>query len=377
MGNFPIADIQAEPKTEFRSFQKQLVNLAVRGLTGMYDAEHKLFCTKVKSTQKGMISEGISVRYTIISLLGFNKLEIQGIRSPVEVQSTLKFLCEHAQQITSIGDLGLLLWLHALAAPKELDRLFSKLNLNGSLVRYKDARLGLTIELSWFLTGLSHLLLTNRKVPNGLKRLAINTYTLIRDNYGGNGIFGHLKKNTIKGMMRYRIGCFADQVYPIYAFTKFAQATGNEEALKIALDCADTIIRLQGQMGQWWWHYDAVTGNLLGQYPVFSVHQDAMAPMALFAIGKVAGKDFRMPIFKGLEWIIGNNELSHNLMDLSRNLIWRSILKPKHIMYFDILASLLKIPRIRNHDGYCKVRLECFPYHLGWILYVFADDKVI
>ena len=33
--------------------------------------------------------------------------------------------------------------------------------------------------------------------------------------------------------------------------------------------------------GQWWWHYDVRDGSVVERYPVYSVHQHAMAPMAL------------------------------------------------------------------------------------------------
>jgi len=73
--------------------------------------------------------------------------------------------------------------------------------------------------------------------------------------------------------------------------------------------CAEAICRMQGPSGQWWWHYDARNGRIFERYPVYAVHQDGMAPMALFALGEVARLDFSEPIYKGLAWISGNNEL--------------------------------------------------------------------
>ena len=81
------------------------------------------------------------------------------------------------------------------------------------------------------------------------------------------------------GILRGGVGSFADQVYPIYGISKFSQALGDEKALERALDCGLNICEAQGPLGQWWWHYDSSTGEVVGKYPVFSVHQHAMGPM--------------------------------------------------------------------------------------------------
>src|SRR5437660_681979 len=65
----------------------------------------------------------------------------------------------------------------------------------------------------------------------------------------------------------------------------------------------------QGDAGQWWWHYDYRTGRLLEGYPVYAVHQDSMAPMALFAAARVAGRHFDDAIGIGLDWLCAAPEL--------------------------------------------------------------------
>ena len=355
---------------------RQLNNLAVRGLAEMFDVEKQLFCFRVKRNDYGIMKEGFSFRYTIISLLGLHRIETQGMRSPVNVQTALDKLLKNTGNVQNIGDIGLLLWLCALASPQRLIRIYSELDIKSALRRYSDARQGRTMELAWFLTGLSYTALILKDEPAGLADLAANTYRLLRNNYGGKGIFSHLNRTSFTSMIRGQIGSFADQVYPVYALARFAQAYNSEEAIKMALDCAKTICRLQGPLGQWWWHYNSLTGRTVGQYPVYAVHQDGMAPMALSAIGEVTELDFSESIYKGLKWITGSNELGYDLIDTSQNIIWRSFYRKKYKMYCDEILSLLRFPRGKN--SYYKdinVNFECRPYHLGWILYAFATEQ--
>ena len=190
--------------------------------------------------------------------------------------------------------------------------------------RFPDARQGKRTELAWLFAGLSHRVLASNQTANALEDLSMQVFNMLKRNYSAKGVFGYMNKSSFAGILRGRIACFADQVYPIYALSMFAKACGNREALKIAVNCAEAICRLQGSFGQWWWHYDSTTGRVIGKYSVYSVHQDAMAPMALFALGEVTGLNFDTPLYKGLEWITGNNEFNLNLINTPQNLIWKS-----------------------------------------------------
>lgn len=112
---------------------------------------------------------------------------------------------------------------------------------------------------------------------------------------------------------------------------------------------------------------------MIGRYPVYSVHQDGMAPMALFALSEASEKDFSHAIYKGLEWITGKNELDLNLVDFSKNIIWRSFHRKKYKMYYDEILSLVNLDNIEKEYKDLTVLYECRPYHLSWLLYAFAD----
>ena len=351
----------------------QLKALAVSGLVQMFDSDKKLFCFRLKRSKHGLIREGLSHRYTIISLLGLHQLETTGLRSPIELKPALENLLKETSWLTNLGDLGLLLWLCALASPDRLEELSKVLDVPGALNRYRESREGRTMELAWFLAGLSHQALAYRGKPMECADRALKTFHLLKNNQGEKGIFRHLARGaSLAGALRGRIGSLADQVYPIYALAQFAQAFESKEALAMASACAEAICRAQGPLGQWWWHYDSSSGGVAGRYPVYSVHQDGMAPMALFALGEAAQADFNEPICKGLQWIYGNNELGLDLRHISQNTIWRGIYRKRIKIYSRAISSLLTSSGdAESHDD-LTVRFECRPYHLGWLLYAFA-----
>lgn len=354
---------------------EQLINISVNGLSEMFDKEKQFFSYRAKRAEQGIVNEGHSFRYTIISLLGLSRLEQQGKHLFIDSNSVLENLLNNAGKIDNIGDLGLLLWLCALTSPESANRLFVTLDTNNALKQYPDAIEGKTTELAWFLTGLSYLASAPIKKPQGIEDLTKKTYELLKQNYEHKGIFRHQNRNTLKGIIRGRMGCFADQVYPIYALSKFAQAYDNKEALRIAKECGETICNLQGTLGQWWWHYDSANGRVLGRYPVYSVHQDGMAPMALFSLSKASGLNFNDAAYKGLNWITGNNELSYNMIDNSRNVTWRSFYRKKPKMRFEELMTLAGFDNNNKEYNDLMILFECRSYHLGWLLYALADKK--
>jgi hypothetical protein len=350
----------------------QLEKLAIRGLQAMYDEEQKLFCHRLKQTPSGNIKEGISQRYTVMTLLGLLRAESAGHRSPVDIYATIDALHRNTEWVDNIGDLGLLLWLSAVSSRK-LDGFYAKFDLENALRKYSDARRRLTMELAWFLTGLTYASRAEQERPSYLEPLARQTYTLLQCNQGKDGPFGHMAQwKSLAGALRGHVGSFADQVYPIFALAHFGQAFAMKEALQNSLRCANAICRLQGPIGQWWWHYDSMTGRVVERYPVYSVHQHAMAPMALFAAQDACNADFREPIYKGLEWIGGANELQQSLEDQSASLVWRCIRPPKSTSYFGRVRDLAGQEKT---PGTLRILHECRPYELGWLLYAFAGRE--
>jgi hypothetical protein len=207
-----------------------------------------------------------------------------------------------------------------------------------------------------------------------LSEQAWATFEMLKANQGKKGVFGHqARTRTIHGFMRGRIGSFADQVYPIYAFSEFAKFVRKKEVVDRAHGCAQSMCEHQGPNGEWWWHYDAGTGRVVETYPVYSVHQHGMAPMALLAVGDLTGADFTRPIQKGLDWIRGHNDLNFDLRSESANLVWRNFYLPQSTRYLRQIAgtggrqSSTPVHKL-------NVNFECRPYELGWLLYALAGQ---
>lgn len=348
-----------------------LLELALKGLVGMFRPDRNLFCHRLRRTRQGLVKEGVSHRYTLMTLMGLSKAEAAGFGSPIDINAVLNSLRRDTHWVKNAGDLGLFLWTCAIVSPASLPQITAEFDLETALDRYPDTRERRTMELAWFLAGLSHMRLASHPSLPDFTKLALKTYHLLKRNQGRYGTFGHLStRGSSIGAFRGRIGSFADQVYPIYGLCKFGQAYRVSEALHEAKECADAICRLQGPLGQWWWHYDSKTERVVSKYPVYAVHQDGMAPLALLALSEPTGQDFSRPIFKGLEWISGNNELKIDLRDFENNLVWRSLYQNKPRAYMSAAQGLLGLS---GSSTGLKIKYEDRPYHLGWVLYALAQ----
>ena len=352
----------------------ELKSEAVRGLVSMLDGGTNLFCFRLTSGEQGLTREGLSERYTIMTILGLSELERAAGKHPFDTRALYKAFVQDIHWIDGVGDLGLLIWMSANFAPDQLEDLFRRIDLQTALDRHQDARHARTMELSWFLAGLSHAALASPDAAPILEDLAVEAYQRLKGNQTEHGFFGHMStRKSMAGILRGRVGSFADQIYPIYAMSKFASAFSVEEPLCSALECARAICSAQGELGQWWWLYDSWTGVVSSRYPVYSVHQHGMGPMGLLALEVATGQSFRPQIHKGLRWIYGSNELSADMRDLSRGLVWRCIRpKSKQTKYWNTALSLIRHPKDNESTGPLEILHEIRPYELGWLLYALA-----
>jgi hypothetical protein len=362
-----------QPSKETQTIIQRLTVLATNGLVPMFYPDKQLFCHRLNQTEGGLVREGISHRYTCMTLMGLHRLELTGVPSPIAIKPSLDALLADTAWVNNIGDLGVLIWTLAVVAPERLAEVESRLDLKNALNRFPDVQQGHTMELAWFLTGLCHRQIACQDTLPDMKDQAVKTYEMLKNNQGERGIFGHIARNkSVAGKIRGVIGSFADQVYPIYGMTKYWEAYGDKNAVERALECALTICEAQGPLGQWWWHYNSSTGQVIDGFPVFSVHQHGMAPMVLLALGEAIQSDFGPWIYKGLEWI-AKNELDFNMEDESKNLVWRSIYRPRASTYWNTAIALMTKSGDRGSLKGMKVRYECRPYELGWLLYAFAN----
>jgi hypothetical protein len=350
-----------------------LNSLALRSLASLFNEEEQLFFERITLTKEGLKREGTSRKHTIIALLGLQRLADSGATLPFDIAAARDRILGDTGWVGSAGDLGLLTWFTARCAPEQLGTLLHDFDFENALDNYPDGRHADTRGIAWFLTGIAH---AREMCPGALPDLtdvAAEAYRLLRGNQRENGIFGRTgTPRSIREFLANRFGTFADQIHALYALTRFSQAFEIEEPLEPALNCANSLCALQGELGQWWFLYDKRRGSVANRYPVCSAHQDGTAPAALLALEEATGQKFHAPIQKGLAWITGANELGDDLRSLDRALIWDSIGPRRRIArYWGAGLRLMRVPHEPPVTS-LGIRYEARPDHFGWLLYAFG-----
>src|SRR5271156_4352670 len=92
--------IAATQEIDARLQVPELIRLALHGLSDMFDEDRRLFCFRMVSDERGMVREGISHRYTLISLLGLHRARLAGHQSPVDIRLIIQELLRDTNWIT-------------------------------------------------------------------------------------------------------------------------------------------------------------------------------------------------------------------------------------------------------------------------------------
>ena len=347
--------------------------LALRSLVSLYDRKENLFCQGLRMANQGFRQEKTSRKRTIIALLGLHRFADSGATQPFDLASIADTVLAETSWVRGAGDLGLLAWYAAEFVPDSLPALFSQFDYEKSLETYPDGREARTVGLAWFLAGISHAQLAGvRGLPN-LTDAAVDAYHLLVENQGNGGVFGQAAcRGLLERTICNRFGTFRDQMHAIYALSTFSKAFQVEEPLSPALSCANAMRALQGEMGEWWFLYDKRTGRVVNRYPVFSWHQDGLAPLGLLALGEATGQSFHDAINKGLSWISGSNQLGNDLRNADRGLIGDSIQAGRRTPnYWEAARSLMNAAQKPMKDQ-LRIHYEVRPDHFGWLLYTFG-----
>ena len=315
--------------------------------------------------------EGTSLRYTAIAALGLSCLpqaeqrEILGGRDAAELAESIG---RRALDGADPGAAALAAWAVAEISGTPDPALLARLG--------RDLAGGTpipTVDLSWIVTA---------AVASGPPGEAVATLggTRLVQGGGRHGIFPHVLPADSQNPWRRHVGSFADQVYPVQALARLARATGDRSLLEAAETTADRICDLQGPDGQWWWHYDVRTGGVVERFPVYSVHQHAMAPMVLFDLADAGGRDRTSHVLRGLRWIGTHPEVEEDLADASVGMIWRKAGRrepPKAARRLSAVTTAIRpglhVPMLDRVMPAGRVDHECRPYELGWLLYAWLS----
>jgi hypothetical protein len=365
----PTLDPPSEPSaTAFGPIVTRLRAMARRGLARMFRADRGLFAFRVRRDLGEVVVEGVSRRYTAISLIGLASESAEDCAAVLSGRSREEVcgrLLEEVGTFESLGDVALTLWAaQALGHPGH-GRALARL-----VALEPVAKAWPVVELAWAVSAVCGA----DGAPRELRAGAAGR--LLAAQNPRSGLFPHLVGASPLGL-RAHVGSFADQIYPVHALSRYHRVSGDPEALQAARRCAERLCLLQGPAGQWWWHYDHRTGRVIEAYPVYAVHQDAMAPLGLFALEEAGGGPVRDPVRRGLDWLERAPELGGgSLIDGDADLIWRKVARREPRK----LSRGLQAAASRLHPGLRVPGLDALlppgdvdhedrPYHLGWLLH--------
>lgn len=347
----------------------ELITTAVHGLSQIADQP----VTDVPQTYRGiptgsgptLQSQGRNLRYAAIAALGFSMMPESVQRTSLSGRTAADFAveCQQAARGGEAGAAALALWAAAEVADAADATLVTQLE---SLI---DGPLD-TVVASWIITAAI-------AAGSGAEWLRDRATERLLEHQGTAGIFPHTLPPA--GGLRGHVGCFADQVYPIQAFARLAGATGRDDYLAVANRTARRIAELQGDQGQWWWHYDHRDGSVVEGFPVYSVHQHGMAPMALFELAEAAGPDHSQAIATGVSWLTTHPECMEPLISPDLGVIWRKVGRREPAKASRAIGALttkirpgLHVPGLDRMLPPGRVDYECRPYELGWLLYAWG-----
>lgn len=311
--------------------------------------------------------QGRSLRYTLMVELGLMRARASSYQLPFEPGELDAVVWREIEgPELQPGDLGLMLWADARRCggrgAELAERLDAVLTASGGL----SARVGM--ELAWIVTGLAHQARLGGSETVG--RLLVQALDqLLVTNRAPSNLFLHFGAPK----RRRRFPNFATQIYSVLALAVVGRLGLDARALPAARATADRLLELQLHDGGWPWLFDAERGTVVEAYEIYSVHQDAMAPMGLLELWEAGGDDrYLEAARRGLRWIHGANELGTDMVDSEHQLVLRSIRRRSGLDRFWLGAktgaSLIGLPTKPSTARLTELNRTDRPYHFGWVL---------
>ena len=374
-----VSERRADPALTLADELGSLAQVALAGLEQMQDGATGLFSHKALLGPEGEFSNrGINSLYTAASAVGLLS-SAPGRRAPhaTQAQRALDALLKRGDE-SDPAVLGTTLWACVMAGRSDAPRLAVR------VIAATRPRQASSMQLGLALTGLSRWLASGAGDGDATIRAARAISAELRCRYlAGAHVFAATGHSHGRHPALHRLTSFASQVYPVLGLCELAMATETAPPPEVARVC-DFLVESQGDRGQWWWFYSTRARKVIEGYPVYSVHQDAMAPMALLPATRLQLGDYREPLITGLRWINGHNELQRSLVDRRAGLIHRAIQRrggdadglagwsrrQRAAVYVAALTS-----RTRPAPRRLEVLAECRSYHLGWLLVAAARAR--
>ncbi len=348
--------------------------LCVAGLQRALDPVHHLYSRQLRNGEWGYTRGTEDVTGTCICLIGIDRFPLEAGTLALDPRRTLEAVIRRAARRSYPGGLGLLIWANAVVGGPKLDELVAASGMRLGDGSAYGGRLT-TMEASWLLSGLLHELVRNP--ASRTRRVAETVMRELEERFAhGRGLMPHAtRQGRLRHRVRSQLANFADQIYAVQAMAFASLVLGATSALTLARSLAERLVSFQGPRGQWWWHYDAHTGRVAERFPVYSVHQHAMAPMALMALEAAGGGGYSHAITASHDWL-SRNELGVSMIDEAAQTIWRDVERGGGRLQLRLRQARMLLGRTppgeAGAEPALKLNRETRPYEWAWCLYAGA-----
>ena len=280
-----VAMTASARRTTFSEIVEPLRTMSVRGLSRMYNPRERLFVFRLRRTPEGVVQEGLSLRYTAITLMGLGSLPdsmVSTVLGPHSCEDVCRRMLDDAARSTNLGDVA----LSVLAADAVG---YGDVGLAGrrlAALEPLDAPHPV-VEIAWAVAALSDV--PSADVGQLRDRLASRLMSLF---HPGSKLFPHVGDAR---SLRSHVACFADIIYPIQALAKYASADRQSRRSTCRrcalLTCA--VSRARRVSGGGTTTFEPATCS--NGIPAYAIHQDAMGPMGLLRSRRSRRPDCQPP----------------------------------------------------------------------------------
>jgi hypothetical protein len=345
----------------------------VAGLQAALNPRDQVFDRQLRDGRWSSTTDSETVTGTLICLLGLDRagVTVEGLDPRAALDAVIVRLRQQRQH----GAAGLALWVAAIVDGPPATEVLDRVGLPAQPAWLDRLT---TMELGWLASGLAHEQSRSAARDGAPPPLVAAALEALVARQQPSGLLGHATpRGPLVDRLRSGVANFADQVYPLQALA-FATLVGAAGAAQPAARLAAALADRQGPQGQWWWHYQAASGRVVSRYPVYSVHQHGMAPMALAALAHVYADDDRWlgAAASGRRWL-WDNELGRSLVDDSLPTIWRSVERAESWPARVGRRVGYVVRQGADADARPRLRLnrETRPYEWAWQLYASAIER--
>lgn len=354
----------------------------VENLRAVYRVEDGLFPYSSRLAGGAFVNDyrrPTSLRYTLNTLLGLGRAARVGVAglTPSEVDSMIAtFNRLHASGVADPADLGMLTLLNA-ENPGADGSVVAEGALHAleAAVAPGDPKRFNMQDLGWMIWGAAAATRAGVARADGLGRTATG---LVREHFvdARTG----LPRHSVRPYRR-SIVSFGSLTYFLRAMHEAATAFGDEQAASLFSGGVRRALGLQGPQGEWPWLLHVGSGDPIDAYPIFSVHQDSMAMLFLLPALDAGEPGVAEGIDRSLAWCFGENELGAEFYRSAPFSAARSIERPEGERRLQRYLRFLAYTVTRRSGGFgarnTRVNEECRSYHLGWILFAWAERLAV